>query len=306
MLLYKYLNSKQVKFIVMSKIDKILTTLGTNNSSQIATAVLAGFKMIFLPIATATDKTATAEQKTYTIFRDIIMEALALVTYIGVTGQIQKHATAPICKAYYKDKAKELEKTGLLTKEELSMLSDVDSKKIKMAGEDYLNRLSPNRKKLPDDVSKYIEKLDKIVEKAEGKSEKPLKQSLETFVSELKNNKPNEGVKKLAKGTGDAVKNNNEILKPLKVFHNTRIALSQLSVWVLAVAIIPPLCNAIIAPIMKKVGPKINAVVGKNPVEQQPLDSKQPVQSKNNVLKKKEAVTNFKGCYVNYSTGMRV
>lgn len=285
----------------MSKIDRILTTLGTNNSSQIATAVLAGFKMFFLPIATATDKTATTEQKTYTIFRDIIMEALALVTYIGVTGQIQKHATAPICKAYYKDKAKKLEKTGLLTKEELSILSDVDSKKIKMAGEDYLNRLSPNRKKLPDDVSKYIDRLNKIVEKVEGKSEKPLKQSLESFVSSLKNNNSNESVKKVAKDAGKI-----EVLKPLKVFHNTRIALSQLSVWVLAVAIIPPLCNAIIAPIMKKVAPKINELVGKKPLEQQPLDSKQAVQSKNNVLKKKDAVTNFKGCYVNYSTGMRV
>ena len=83
----------------MAKIDNILTTLGTNNSSQIATAVLAGFKMIFLPIATATDKTASPEQKTYTIIRDVIMEGLALITYIGVTGQIQKHATAPICKA---------------------------------------------------------------------------------------------------------------------------------------------------------------------------------------------------------------
>ena len=87
----------------MSKIDNILTTLGTNNSSQIATAVLAGFKMFFLPLATATDKTASTEQKTYTIMRDIIMEALALITYIGVTGQVQKHATAPICRAYYKE-----------------------------------------------------------------------------------------------------------------------------------------------------------------------------------------------------------
>ena len=285
----------------MSKIDKILTTLGTNNSSQIATAVLAGFKMIFLPIATATDKRATTEQKTYTIFRDIIMEALALVTYIGVTGQIQKHVTAPICKAYYNDKAKKLEKAGVLTKEELNILKNVDSKKIKMAGEDYLNRLSPNRKKIPDEVSQYIEKLDKIVEKIEGKSEKPAKQTLESFVSGLKNNKSNESVKKVVKDAGKI-----EVLKPLKVFHNTRIALSQLSVWVLAVAVIPPLCNVIIAPIMKKVGPKINNLVEKKPLEQESVDSKQLVQSRNNVLKKKEAVTNFKGCYANYSTGMRV
>ena len=285
----------------MGKIDNILTTLGTNNSSQIATAVLAGFKMIFLPIATATDKTASTEQKTYTIIRDVIMEALALITYIGVTGQIQKHATAPICKAYFKDKAKKLEKTGLLTEEELNTLRNVDSKKIKMAGEDYLNRLSPNRKKLPDEVNQYIEKLNKIVDKVEGKSDKPMTQSLETFVSELKNNKPNDGVKKIAKDSGKI-----EVLKPLKVFHNTRIALSQLSVWILAVAIIPPLCNAIIAPTMKKIGPKIDSLVGKKSIDKEPLDSKPTIHSNNVISKKNEAITSFKGYLTNYSTGMRV
>lgn len=286
----------------MAKFDNILTTLGTNNSSQIATAVLAGFKMIFLPIATATDKNATPEQKTYTIIRDVIMEGLALTTYIGVTGQIQKHATAPICKAYYKDKAKKLEKTGLLTQEELNTLRNVDSKKIKMAGEDFLNRLSPNRKKLPDEVHQYIEKLDKIVEKAEGKSEKPLKQSLADFVSALKNNKPD--IK--TTGSEKAAKNSVEMLKPLKVFHNTRIALSQLSVWILAVAIIPPLCNAIIAPVMKKIGPKINNFTNKKNIENEPIDSKLTVQSNNTVLKKKDSNTSFQGCFKNYSTGMRV
>lgn len=290
-----------MKFIKMGKIDNILTTLGTNNSSQIATAVLAGFKMIFLPIATATDKTASTEQKTYTIIRDVIMEALALITYIGVTGQIQKHATAPICKAYFKDKAKKLEKTGLLTEEELNTLRNVDSKKIKMAGEDYLNRLSPNRKKLPDEVNQYIEKLNKIVDKVEGKSDKPMTQSLETFVSELKNNKPNDGVKKIAKDSGKI-----EVLKPLKVFHNTRIALSQLSVWILAVAIIPPLCNAIIAPTMKKIGPKIDSLVGKKSIDKEPLDSKPTIHSNNVISKKNEAITSFKGYLTNYSTGMRV
>ena len=289
----------------MSKIDNILTTLGTNNSSQIATAVLAGFKMFFLPLATATDKTASPEQKTYTIIRDIIMEGLALTTYIGVTGQIQKHATAPICKAYFKDKAKKLEKTGLLTQEELEVLKNVDSKKIKMAGEDYLNRLSPNRKELPAEVSQYIEKLNGIIEKVEGKSEKPIKQTLEGFVSGL-NGKPNESVKTVAKGAEKTVKSSVEILKPLKVFHNTRIALSQLSVWVLAVAIIPPLCNAIISPIMKKIGPKIDRTVGKKSAEEQPFNSKPVVKPNNTIVRKNEAVTNFRGYLTNYSTGMRV
>lgn len=285
----------------MSKIDNILTTLGTNNSSQIATAVLAGFKMFFLPIATATDKTATPEQKIYTIFRDIIMEGLALITYIGVTGQIQKHATAPICKAYFKDKAKKLEKTGLLTEEELNTLRNVDSKKIKMAGEDYLNRLSPNRTPIPEEVSQYIEKLNRIVEKVEGTSEKPIKQSLENFVSNLRNNIPDDNVEQVAKQAGKV-----ELLKPLKVFHNTRIALSQLSVWILAVAIIPPLCNAVIAPIMKKFRPKTNNAIEEKPAVQQTLNQKPTIQSDLAFLKTNEAVTNFRDRFINYSTGMRI
>ena len=285
----------------MSKIDNILTTLGTNNSSQIATAVLAGFKMFFLPIATATDKTATPEQKIYTIFRDIIMEGLALITYIGVTGQIQKHATAPICKAYFKDKAKKLEKTGLLTEEELNTLRNVDSQKIKMAGEDYLNRLSPNRTPIPEEVSQYIEKLNRIVEKVEGTNEKPIKQSLENFVSNLRNNIPNDNVEQVAKQAGKV-----ELLKPLKVFHNTRIALSQLSVWILAVAIIPPLCNAVIAPIMKKFRPKTNNTIEEKPAVLQTLNQKPTIQSDLAFLKTNEAVTNFRDRFINYSTGMRI
>ena len=285
----------------MSKIDNILTTLGTNNSSQIATAVLAGFKMIFLPIATATDKTASPEQKTYTIIRDIIMEGLALITYIGVTGQIQKHATAPICRAYFKSKAKKLESTGLLTQEELDTLRNVDSKKLKMAGEDYLNRLSPNRKKLPAEISQYIERLNKIVEKIEGESEKPLKQSLENFVSGLKKGVPSDSVEKAAKEAGKV-----EVLKPLKAFCNTRIALSQLSVWILAVAIIPPLCNAMIAPIMKKFSPKTDNIDEKKPVLQEPPMLNPVVQPNNTVIKRDEAITSFRNRYINYSTGMRV
>ena len=285
----------------MSKIDNILTTLGTNNSSQIATAVLAGFKMIFLPIATATDKTASPEQKTYTIIRDIIMEGLALITYIGVTGQIQKHATAPICRAYFKSKAKKLESTGLLTQEELDTLRNVDSKKLKMAGEDYLNRLSPNRKKLPAEISQYIERLNKIVEKIEGESEKPLKQSLENFVSGLKKGVPSDSVEKAAKEAGKI-----EVLKPLKAFCNTRIALSQLSVWILAVAIIPPLCNAMIAPIMKKFSPKTDNIDEKKPVLQEPPMLNPVVQPNNTVIKRDEAITSFRNRYINYSSGMRV
>ena len=192
----------------------------------------------------------------------------------------------------------------MLTQDELDTLRNVDSKKIKLAGEDFLNQLSPNRKKLPEEISKYVEKLNKIVEKIEGTSEKPLKQSLESFVSGL--GKPNTEVKTVAKEAGNAVQNAVEVLKPLKVFHNTRIALSQLSVWVLAVAIIPPLCNAVIAPIMKKFSPKNDNVADKKSVEQKPLNPKPVVQSYNTVLQNNETFNSFRGSFTNYSIGMRV
>ena len=96
-----------------------------------------------------------------------------------------------------------------------------------------------------------------------------------------------------------------EVLKPLKVFHNTRIALSQLSVWILAVAIIPPLCNAIIAPFMKKFSPKNNTSIVKTP-EQEVLNSKFLAQYNNDVLKNKAAFASFQNYPTNYSTGMRI
>ena len=108
-----------------------------------------------------------------------------------------------------------------------------------------------------------------------------------------------------ANGRGAYIKKDVEVLKPLKVFHNTRIALSQVSVWILAVAIIPPLCNAMIAPIMKKFSPKSNNSVEKNSIGQKPQISKPLLQS-NNVLKKQEVATSFRGYLTNYSTGMRV
>ena len=119
-------------------------------------------------------------------------------------------------------------------------------------------------------------------------------------MSGLKNNKPS------APSTEKVAKDGLEVLKPLKVFQNTRIALSQLSVWVLAVAIIPPLCNAIIAPIMKKIGPKIESLAEKKPVEVQSVSSKPTFQSNNDALKNKNPTISFQGCFTNYSSGMRV
>ena len=190
----------------------------------------------------------------------------------------------------------------MLTPDELETLRNVDSKKIKIAGEDFLNQLSPNRKKIPEAVTQYIEKLNKIVEKIEGGTEKPVIQTLETFVSGLSKNAP-----EVAKDTGKATQNTLGMLKPLKVFQNTRIALSQLSVWVLAVAIIPPLCNAIIGPIMKNFGQKKEDLADKKQLSSQPVESKPEIQPYNTTfMKKSEAFASFQGTYTNYSTGMRV
>ena len=92
----------------------------------------------------------------------------------------------------------------------------------------------------------------------------------------------------------------------MKAFCNTRIALSQLSVWILAVAIIPPLCNAMIAPIMKKFSPKTDNIDEKKPVLQEPPMLNPVVQPYNTVIKRDEAITSFRNRYINYSTGMRV
>ena len=79
-------------------------------------------------------------------------------------------------------------------------------------------------------ANKYVstihnENLNKIVDKAEGKSEKPLIQTLENFVSGLKDNKPNVVPKESGKTTQKAT----EILKPLnKYLENIKIIMNSI------------------------------------------------------------------------------
>ena len=47
--------------------DKILTRIGSSNDSEIVTASLAAFKLIFIPVATMSDKEITLKQKAYAI-----------------------------------------------------------------------------------------------------------------------------------------------------------------------------------------------------------------------------------------------
>ncbi|MBQ9688226.1 hypothetical protein IJV79_01170 [bacterium] len=242
------------------KFDSILTTLGTNNSSQIATAVLAGFKMFFIPLATAKDKNATPEQKKYTMTRDIITEGLALTTYIGVTGQMQKHATVPICSSYYKNKAKLLESGKLqpakpITTDEINFLKKVSAKKINENGMGFLSMNSTKPKVVSEETKQYITKLNSIVDKINGTKTEIKSVGLDEFTSNLKKNgipKEKKGFSVLAGDFKNAAKNSTTVTDPTKLFQNTRIAISQACVWVLALGVIPPLCNAIITPVMKK------------------------------------------------------
>ena len=60
--------------ILNNAVDKIITRLGTSNDSEICTAALAAFKLIFMPFATMSDKKSTKKQKSYALTRDILTE----------------------------------------------------------------------------------------------------------------------------------------------------------------------------------------------------------------------------------------
>lgn len=272
----------------MKLFDKILLTLGTNNSSQIVTGILALFKMIFIPMATLNDKKASPEQKKYTIMRDIITEALALATYIGVTGQVQKHATAPICSAYYKNKAK-LIRTGniptvtALDENDLKFLETVDSKKLKEIGEHYADRLSENNNEISAETKAYMEKLQEIIGKINGNTLE--KNTQITALADFTDNMHKKGISSEQKGLSflfndfkNASKDTIKVLNPEKLFQNTRIALSQVSVWILALAVIPPLCNLLITPVMKKYNERVKK--SEQPVTVDNIIPKAPVMSK--------------------------
>ncbi len=290
-------------------IDGLLSTFGTNNSSQISTAILAGFKMIFIPAATARDKKATPEQKKYTMTRDVITEGLALSTYLGVTGMVQKHATAPICSIYYKNKAKMIEagkiKTAAkLTAEELDFLKHVDAKKINEVGMDFVTQKGLKHKVASPEAKEYITKLQNIVTKANGISEDIKSISLDQFSKNLAKNgipKEKKGFSVLIDDFKNAAKGSPKLTAPKNLFQNTRIALSQVSVWVLALAVIPPLCNIIISPVMKK----LNATKKQ---DNSVATLQQPKVNVNNPVKKRDNTTFKSNYYANMSNlgNMRV
>ena len=279
--------------------SKILINLGTNNSAEVVAGLLALSKMLFMPLATLSDKKATPEQKRYTITRDIITEALAFTTYIGVTSQVQKHATAPICSAYYKNKA-ELIKSGkinpikTLTEEELKFLENVDSKKIKEIGEHYLKRLSSDSNEIAEGTKEYGDKLNDILTKINGAEEKKQAVTLSEFKNDMRKNgipSKQKGLSVLLNDFKNGAKSTQKVLNPEKLFLNTRISISQVSVWLLALAIIPGICNVLIRPIMKKFNPPQNKIENANSHVLKNVAVKPDVTSKP-VLSKTYAVNN--------------
>lgn len=218
-------------------LEKLFHNLGTNNSSEIATAILAGFKMFFIPMATAKDKKATPEQKKYTIARDMITEALALTGYIGITQVVKNLTPAPLCKRYYTKKAKLIEQGKIpgvkLSDKDLGLLKNVNTRKLKEVGMNYINPKSKASKEAID----YVKQLENVVAKASKNWAEH---------SNVLNN-PNGFKQRLF----DAFDSKAKIVAPKNLFKDTRLNMSQVSVWILALTVIPMACNAIMPTIMK-------------------------------------------------------
>lgn len=146
-------------------LDKIITRLGKSNDSEIVTATLAAFKLIFIPISTMSDKKTTKEQKEYAIKRDLLTELVALAGYLGVTKVFKNNATAPICKKYYKDKAKKLIQDGKLdiNSDEYNALINIPAKDIKLHAMNSF--LDDNKKMYTPSQKENIQKIENVVKK---------------------------------------------------------------------------------------------------------------------------------------------
>ena len=146
-------------------VDKIITRLGTSNDSEICTAALAAFKLIFIPFATMSDKKSTKEQKNYALTRDFLTEGVALLGYIGITRVVKNNLSAPICAKYYKDKAFGLLKENKLdiNSEDYKILSNIDKVAIKNHAMNEF--LEEGAKKYTKNQEQYIKKLEGIVAK---------------------------------------------------------------------------------------------------------------------------------------------
>jgi len=211
----------------MLKATNIFEKLGMANTSDISTAALAASKIVFLPIATMMDKKATDDQKHYTIFRDVLTETFAVGAYLGITKLVKDKGTPVICKKYLEQKAKLIEKG-------------------KLEGVTFANEAEKT------DAVKTFKEADmkKIGDYIDGK---------------VKNNDYYEAGKKAFNKLSDVIKKispageaKGNIFKPRagitnieKLFRGTQKTISLLTVSILAVSVIPGMCNVVITPLMK-------------------------------------------------------
>ena len=148
--------------LINNTTNRILYKLGKSNDSEIATASIAAFKLFFIPMAALGDKKSTNEQKKYVIKRDIITETAALLSYIGITRVIKNNLTSPVCKKYYKDKAKKLVKNRKLdiSSDDFKILTNIDGKALKNYA---VSDLAQNGNLLTKEQSKHIKSLENVV-----------------------------------------------------------------------------------------------------------------------------------------------
>lgn len=218
--------------------------LGSSNDSDIATAALAGFKLFFIPVATMSDKKATREQKEYAATRDFLTELIALTTYIGVTREFKLHGTTPLSLSYYKKKAKLIRENKIenikpeLFEQELKTLENIDKKSFKSVMFDIYHR-NPAKPKATNDQIQHVDKLTEAIEK------------LQKFFPE-EPVKPDKFFAKIAYDFKNLFNKKALIQSPVDLYNNVKLNISQVCIWTLAILIIPPMCNALIKPFMKK------------------------------------------------------
>jgi len=227
------------------RIDKIITKLGSSNDSDIATAVLAGFKLFFIPLATLSDKNATKEQKEYAASRDFLTEVIALASYVGITKMFKWHGTTPICNSYYKKKVKMIREGKIpgvdpskFSEKDFQALENIDKKSFKSVMLDMYQR-PKNKPKATDAERKYVADLTKIVKKFQDVYPK--------F------EEPKAGFKKFMYSFSNFTDKRVPIQLPEKLYNNARLSISQVCIWTLAVLVIPPLCNVMLKPLLTQI-----------------------------------------------------
>lgn len=213
--------ANNITTFINNKVDKIITRLGSSNDSEIVTAALAAFKLLFIPLATLSDKKTTKEQKEYALKRDFLTEGIALIGYLGITSQVKKLLTGPICAKYYSKKAKELLKNGILNHN----------------SQDFKNLTSINTKNLANfALSKFKDDADEVI--------------IKNAISPLE-----EAVKKLNLNIGEKSK---QIQLPKELYLNTKKTISHLCVCTLALSIIPFATNKVLELISKTRDSELN------------------------------------------------